>query len=88
MPLLLYNDMFRSNPLEMFLGKDVLKICSKFTREYSCGSVISMMLLYKFIDIALWHERSHVNLQYNLRIPLYKNVYRGLLLNANKHAAR
>ena len=29
----------------MFLGKDVLKICSKFTVEHPCRSVISIMLL-------------------------------------------
>ena len=30
----------RSSPPDMFLGKDVLKICSKFTEEYPCLSVI------------------------------------------------
>ena len=33
----------------MFLRKDVLKICSKFTEEHPCcRSVISIKLLYKF----------------------------------------
>ena len=32
----------RSGPLEVFLGKGVLKICSKFTGEYSCQSAISI----------------------------------------------
>ena len=31
----------RSSPPEVFLGKDVLKICSKFTREHPCRSVIA-----------------------------------------------
>ena len=35
----------RSSPLEMFLGKGVLKICSKFTGENPCWSVISIKLL-------------------------------------------
>ena len=35
---------FRSSPLEMFLGKDVLKICSKFTGKDPCWSVISIKL--------------------------------------------
>ena len=35
----------RSSPPEMFLGKGVLKICSKFTGEHPCRSVISIKLL-------------------------------------------
>ena len=31
----------RSSPPEVFFGKDVLKICSKFTREHPCRSAIS-----------------------------------------------
>ena len=38
--------MYRSNRPEVFLGKSVLKICSKFTREHPCRSVISIKLLY------------------------------------------
>ena len=34
----------RSSPSEVFLGKDVLKIYSKFTGEYPCRSVISIKL--------------------------------------------
>ena len=40
--------MFRSSCPEMFLGKDALKICSKFTGEHSCGSVVSTKLLCNF----------------------------------------
>ena len=35
---------FRSSPPEMFLGKGVLKICSKFTGEHPCRSVISIVV--------------------------------------------
>ena len=35
----------RSSCPEVFLGKGVLKICCKFTGEYSCGSAISIKLL-------------------------------------------
>ena len=35
----------RSSPPEMFLWKGVLKICSKFTDEHTCRSVISKKLL-------------------------------------------
>ena len=33
---------FRGNPLEVFIRKVVLKICSKFTGELPCRSVISI----------------------------------------------
>ena len=34
----------RSSPSEVFLEKDVLKICSKFTGEHPCRSAISIKL--------------------------------------------
>ena len=40
-----YVFIFRSSCPEMFLRKGVLKICSKFTGEHSCRSVISIKLL-------------------------------------------
>ena len=40
--------LLRSTPPEVFLGKDVLKICSKFTGDHSCRSMISIKLLCKF----------------------------------------
>ena len=39
----------------MFLGKGVLKICSKFTGGHPCRSVISIKLLRNFIEITLRH---------------------------------
>ena len=42
-----------SSPPEVFLGKGVLKICSKFTGEHPCQSVISIKLLINFIEITL-----------------------------------
>ena len=36
---------YRSSPLEVSLGKGFLKICSKFTGEQPCWSVISIKLL-------------------------------------------
>ena len=38
--------LFRSSPPEVFLGKSVLKICSKFTGEHTCRSVISAWVFY------------------------------------------
>ena len=46
---------FRSDPPELFLGKSVLKICSKFTGEHPYRNVISIKLLSNFIKITLWH---------------------------------
>ena len=46
---------FRSGPPEVFLGKSVLKICSKFTGEHPYRSVISVKLPSNFIKITLWH---------------------------------
>ena len=64
----------------MFLGKGVLKTCSKFTGKHTCRSVILIKLLCNFIEITLWHGCSHVNLLHILRTPFYKNDYGGLLL--------
>ena len=45
---------------EMFLGKGVLKICRKFTRERPCRSMISIKLQSNFMKITLRHGRSPV----------------------------
>ena len=36
------NAIYKSSPPEVFLVKGVLKICSKFTGEHPCQSVISL----------------------------------------------
>ena len=54
--------------------KGVLKICSKFT------GVISIKLLCMFIEIALRHECSPVNLLHTFRTHFPKNISEGLLL--------
>ena len=53
---------FRSSNTEVFLGKDVLRICSKFTGEHQLQSVISIKLQSNFIKITLRHGCSPVNL--------------------------
>ena len=45
----------------MFLRKDVLKICRKFTGEHPCRSVNAMKLQSNFIEILLRHGCSPVN---------------------------
>ena len=63
---------FRSSRPEVFLGKSVLKIYSKFTGEHPCRSAISIKLQSNFIKIALRHGGSPVNLLYIFRTPFTK----------------
>ena len=65
---------YRSSHLEVFLIKGVLKICSKFTGEHTCRSVISVKLLCNFIEIALRHECSAVNWLHIFRTAFAKNT--------------
>ena len=68
-----------SNP-KMFLRKSVLKICSKFTGEHPCRSAISIKLFCNFIEIALRHGRSPVNLLHIFRTPFPRNTFWWLLV--------
>ena len=63
----------KSSPPEVFLGNGVLKICSKFTGEHPCQSVIS-------IKITLRHVCSPVNLLHVFRTTFYKNTSGRLLV--------
>ena len=65
---------------EVFLRKGVLKICSKFTGEHSCRSVISIKLQSNFNEITLWHGCSPLNLLHIFRTPFSKNTSGRLLL--------
>ena len=71
----------RSSRPEVFSGKGVPKIYSKFTGEYLCRSVISKKLSSNLIEITLQHGRSPVNLLHIFRKPFLKNTYGRLLLN-------
>ena len=70
----------RSNRPEVFLGKGLLKICSKFTGEQPCRSVISIKLQGNFIEITLRHGCSPVSLLHIFRTPITKNISGQLLL--------
>ena len=70
----------RGSRLEMLLGKSVLKICSKFTGEYSCRSVISLKLQSNFNETTLWDGCSPINLLHIFRTPFPKNTFGQLLL--------
>ena len=67
----------RSSYPEVFLGKGVLKICSKFT---TCGSAISIKLQSSFIEITLRHICSLVHLLHIFKAPFLKNISGGLFL--------
>ena len=64
----------------IILGKGVLEICSQFTGEQPCRSVISIKLLCNFFEITLRHECSPVNLLHIFRTPFYKNTSGKLFL--------
>ena len=70
----------RSSPPAMFLGKGVLKICSKFAGEHPCQSAISINLLCNFIEVPLQNGCSPVNLLDIFRTLLAKNTSEGLRL--------
>ena len=57
--------------LGVFCEKNVLKLCSKFSGEYPCQSMI---------QITLCHGCSSVNLLHIFRTPFRKNASAGLLL--------
>ena len=64
----------RNSLPEMFLWKGILIIYSKFTGEHPCQSAISINLLCKFIDIALLHGCSPVNLLQFFSEHLFKRT--------------
>ena len=75
---------YRSSHPEVFLVKGVLKICSKFTGERPCRSVISIKLQSKFIEIAPRHGCSLVNLLHIFRTPFSNNTSGRLFLKGPK----
>ena len=71
---------YRSSHPEVFLVKGILKICSKFTKEHPCRSVISIKLQGNFIEITHSHRCSLVNLLHIPRTFFSKNTFGWLLL--------
>ena len=65
---------------EVFLGKGTPKICSKFTGEHPRRSVILIKLLCNFMEIALWHSCSPVNLVHIFRTPVSRYTFGWLFL--------
>ena len=78
-----YSNIFstiRSSYPEVFIGKGVPKIRSKFTGEHPCRSVISIKLQSNFITVTLRHGCSHVNLLHFFKTPFPRNTSEILLL--------
>ena len=71
---------FRSSSSEVFLGKDVLKITSIFTKENPFQSAVSIKLFCNFIETTLRRGFSPLNLLHTLRTSFYKNTPGELLL--------
>ena len=72
--------LYRSSRPVPFLGKSVLKKCSKYTGKHPCRSAISIKLQNKFIEITFRHGCSLVNSLHISRAPFSKNTSRWLLL--------
>ena len=79
---------YRSSHSELFLGKGVLKICSKFTGEHPCWSAILIKLLCSFIKITLRDGCSPVNLLHIFRTPFPRNISEWRLLSILSPASR
>ena len=75
----------RSSSPQVFLVKHfLLKLCSNFTGEQPCRSMISIKLLCNFIEITLWHGCSPVCLLNAFRTPFPRNTCGWLFLKAGK----
>ena len=70
----------RGSHLEVFLGKGVLKICSKFTGEHPCRGEIWIKLESNFIEITLRYGCSPEYSQHIFRAYFSKNLSGWLLL--------
>ena len=76
----LHSKLFRSSPSGVFFGKAVLKIYNKFKGERTYRHAISIRLLSNFIETALRHGSSSVNLLRIFRTLFPKNTHEGMLL--------
>ena len=63
-----------NSSLEVFLGKGILKICSKFIRKHPCRNAIAIKLQSNFIEITFWHGCSLANLLHIFRTSFPKNT--------------
>ena len=69
-----------SSPPEMFLGKGVVKICSRFTGEHPCRSEISIKLLCSYN-----HCMKSDVIDKNTGQLTSRDILRGLILLLDKY---
>ena len=77
---------FTSSLPEVFLGKGVLNICSKFTGEHPCQSAISLKLQVNFFEITHRYGCFLVNWLHVFRTPFLKNTPGWLLFKFKGNA--
>ena len=78
---LLFLNLVGSSHPEVLLRKGVPKLYTKFAGEHPCRSVISIKLLCNFIEIALRHGCSPVNLLPIFRTPFPRSTFGWLTAN-------
>ena len=71
---------YRNNPSEVLSEKRALKLCSTFTGKHPYRSANSIKLQSNFIEIALWHGCSPVNLLHIFRLPFPKSIFGEMFL--------
>ena len=76
----LHSKRVRSSPSGVFIGKAVLKLYNRFKGESTYRSAISIRLLSNFIETALRHGSSPVNLLRIFRTLFPKNTHEGMHL--------
>ena len=82
MHLIILNKKHRNRSAEVFLGKGVPEICSKFVGKNQCQDVILIKLFCNFIEILLRHGCPLVNLLHIFKTPFAKSTSGRLLLTA------
>ena len=73
----------QKQPLRGVIENRCSENMQQFTGEYPCLSAISIKLQRNFIEIALWHGCSPVNLLHIFRTPFPKNTPGWLFLKEN-----
>ena len=68
------NSCFRGSHSEVFLRKSVLKICSKFTGEHPCRSVISIKLLSARVSFLIKLQAEVADLGFDLDLVFFNKV--------------
>ena len=66
------------------MRKGILKICSKFTEEHPCRSVISIKLQSNFTEIAFRYVCYAITLLHIFRIPFYNRTYLNIPIHNNR----